>query len=89
MAKIGTLRDPAIAEPTFEQLHHVVEGRLTHYDSAQAPIAAKYFPFNRCDVFKCNQCTRVLLKYTEFGGYFVDQRVCWARADLVPAPQNP
>jgi hypothetical protein len=88
MAQLGTLRDPAIAEPTFEQLHHMVEGRLTHYDSAQAPIAAKYFPFNRCDVFKCKQCTRVLLKYTEFGGYFVDQRVRWARSDLVPAPQN-
>lgn len=81
--KLGTLRDPDIDEPTFEQHHKVVDGKMTHYDSADAPISALHFPYNRCDVHKCKQCQRVLLKYTEYGGYFVDQRVRWARVGII------
>jgi hypothetical protein len=88
MTQIGTLRDPDIAEPTFEEHHIQVDGKLTYYDSPDAPISALHFPYNRCDVHQCNQCERVLLKYTEFGGYFVDQRVRWAMTELMPAPQN-
>jgi hypothetical protein len=87
ITKLGTLRNPDIDEPTFDQHHTVVNGKLTHYDSVDAPISALYFPCNRCDAFKCGACQRVLLKYTEYGGYFVDQRVRWARSDnLVTAP---
>jgi hypothetical protein len=89
MTQIGTLRDPDIDEPTFEEHHIQVDGRMTYYDSPDAPISALHFPYNRCDVHQCNQCKRVLLKYTEFGGYFVDQRVRWARTELMPAIQNP
>lgn len=78
---IGTLRDPEIYEPTFEQYHP--DG--TNYDSPDAPVSAKHFPYNRCEVFNCNACDRVLLKYTEFGGYYVDQRLRWARSELMPA----
>jgi hypothetical protein len=85
MTHIGTLRDPNIDEPTFEQHHTLVDGKLTHYDSPDAPISARHFPYNRCDVHKCSACNRVLLKYTEYGGYFVDQRVRWARPELMPA----
>ena len=89
ITKLGTLRIPDMDEPTFEQHHKMVDGKLTHYDSADAPISALHFPYNRCDAFKCGACERVLLKYTEYGGYFVDQRVRWARTDLMPALQNP
>lgn len=78
MTCIGTLRaapaDPYAgteAEPTFEEFHP--DG--TRYESPNAPIAPRFFPYNRCDVLACSQCQRVLLKYTEFGGYYVDHRV--------------
>jgi hypothetical protein len=77
MQKLGSLRatldaDGApLAEPSFEEFHP--DG--TRYESPDAPIAPLFFPYNRCDVFACGQCDRVLLQYTEFGGYYVDQRV--------------
>jgi hypothetical protein len=79
MRQLGTLRDPQIYEPTFEE-HHP---QGTRYDSADAPIAAAFFPYNRCDAFQCTQCERRLLRYTEFGGYYVDHRVRELRAELV------
>ena len=87
MQKLGTLRDPELYEPTFEESHP----HGTRYDSPDAPIAVEHFPYNRCDVFKCTPCGRVLLRYTEFGGYYVDHRVRWAATLPVPAPapQNP
>ena len=68
---LGTLRVPDIYEPTFEEYHP--DG--TRYESPQAPVAIKFFPYNRCDVWHCTQCQRHLLRYTEFGGYYVDHRV--------------
>lgn len=79
MAHIGTLRDQDIYEPTFEQYHP----NGTNYDSPDAPISAKHFPYNRCDVFRCDTCERVLLRYTEYGGYYVDTRVRCARQELI------
>ncbi len=74
MVKAGTLR-PELPEGqlelTFEEFHP--EG--TRYDSPDAPIAMDYFPYNRCDVFKCTSCQCAVLKYTEYGGYYVDHRV--------------
>jgi hypothetical protein len=86
MTAVGSLRaahnhgDTALgSEPTFEEFHP--EG--TRYESPLAPIAPAFFPYNRCDVFSCNRCQRVLLRYTEFGGYYVDHRVRALNADLV------
>ena len=70
MHAVGTLRDPALDEPTFEE-HHP---QGTRYESPQAPVAVKFFPYNRCDVFACQQCQQTVLRYTEFGGYYVDPR---------------
>jgi len=67
---VGTLRQPDIDEPTFEEYHP--DG--TRYDSVTAPIAVRYFPFNRCNVYRCRDCGQLLLRYTEFGGYYVDHR---------------
>jgi hypothetical protein len=85
MRQLGTLRDPELYEPTFEE-HHPCG---TRYDSGDAPIAVKYFPYNRCDVFACTQCERRLLRYTEFGGYYVDHRVRELRAHLLVDPSSP
>ena len=79
MTRIGTLRDPAIYEPTFEQ-HHPAG---TNYDSTDAPISTKHFPYNRCDAYQCGTCDRVMLRYTEYGGYYVDTRVRFARPELI------
>ena len=86
MTAVGSLRaaqddsDVALgSEPTFEEFHP--EG--TRYESPLAPIAPAFFPYNRCDVFACNRCQRVLLRYTEFGGYYVDHRVRALNGDLV------
>jgi hypothetical protein len=67
------------SEPTFEEFHP----QGTRYESALAPIAPHFFPYNRCDVFSCSRCERLLLRYTEFGGYYVDHRVRALNADLV------
>ena len=71
MHAVGTLRDPDTYDPCAEE-HHP-DG--TRYASSDAPIAVNFFPYNLCDVFACGQCDRVLLRYTEFGGYYVDHRV--------------
>ena len=71
MQAVATLRDPEVYEPTFEERHP----RGTRYDSPDAPVAVKFFPYNRCELFRCGQCQRQLLRYTEFGGYYVDHRV--------------
>jgi hypothetical protein len=70
MQLTATLRDPEVYEPTFEE-HHP---NGTRYASADAPVALKFFPYNRCDVFACNRCQQQVLRYTEFGGYYVDHR---------------
>lgn len=58
-------------EPTFAEYHP--DG--TSYWAAEAPIAPRYFPYNRCNVCRCRDCGRLYLRYQEGGGYFVDQRV--------------
>ncbi len=82
MRLVGSLRKPPQddqTELTFEEFHP--DG--TRYESANAPIAPGYFPFNRCDVHSCTRCGCAVLKYTEFGGYYVDHRVRLVDAALV------
>lgn len=79
MQRVGTLRDPELHEPTFEERHPAG----TRYDSPDAPISVAHFPYNRCDVYRCASCTRLVLRYTEFGGYYVDHRVRVVDAALI------
>ncbi len=79
MQKLGTLRESFDVEPGFDEFHP--EG--TRYESEHAPIAPRSFPYNRCDVHRCTACRRVLLKYTEAGGYYVEDRVRELRVELV------
>ena len=79
MRGLGTLRDADSYEPTTDEFH--ADG--TRYESPTAPIAVSFFPYNRCDVYGCTQCHRALLRYTEFGGYYVDHRVREVQSALV------
>lgn len=85
MQVVGTLRQPLSegqTEATFEEYHP--EG--TRYESPEAPIALGFFPFNRCDVYHCKRCGCAALKYTEYGGYYVDPRVRLVDANRVVTP---
>ncbi len=79
MQKMGTLRESFDVEPGFEEFH--LNG--SRYESDSAPIAPRSFPYNRCDLYRCGDCCRVLLKYTEAGGYYVEDRVRLLQADLI------
>jgi len=71
LAQVGTLVAETESEPTFAEY---LPGE-TRYWSDDAPIAPRYFPYNRCGVWACMLCGRLYLRYTEGGGYFVDQRM--------------
>lgn len=71
MQRVGTLTHGNPDEATFADF--LPNGR--GYWSDDAPIAPRYFPYNRCDVWECTACRRIFLRYTEGGGYFVDQRI--------------
>lgn len=71
LRRVGTLRDPALDEPTLDECHP----HGTHAWSPDAPIALAFHPYNRCDVCLCTRCRRAYLRYTEYGGYYEDERV--------------
>ena len=77
--RAATLRPPDVDEPTFEEFHP----NGTRYGSADAPIAIAWFPFNRSDVYVCGRCSSVFLRYTEYGGYYVDHRVRLVDPNLI------
>ena len=79
MTLLGTLRDPGVYEPTTAEYHP----QGTRYASPDAPVAVDFFPCNISDVYACSACSKVLLRYTEFGGYYVDHRVRELDPDLV------
>ena len=79
MRLVATLRDPDVYEPTFEEQHP----KGTRYESADAPVALKFFPYNRCDVHACGKCQQHVLRYTEFGGYYVDHRARRLNLELI------
>ena len=87
LSRVGTLR-PTLpqgqTEPTFEEFHP----HGTRYESPEAPISVVHFPFNRCDVYACRQCGCAVLKYTEYGGYYVDHRVRLVQAALIVDTPN-
>ncbi|CAJ0797018.1 hypothetical protein [Ralstonia holmesii] len=71
LQRVGTLIQGNVDEATFAEF--LPNG--TGYWSDNAPIAPFYFPYNRSDVWECTACRRIFLRYTEGGGYFVDQRI--------------
>ncbi|WP_092435602.1 hypothetical protein [Collimonas sp. OK607] len=76
---VGTLMENPFEEPTFVEFHPAG----TRYESSNAPIAPRYFPYNRCTISKCLVCERHFLRYTEAGGYFVDKRIRALNPELI------
>jgi hypothetical protein len=71
LRRLATLRRPEVEDATLAEYHPAG----TNAWSADAPIAPEYFPYNRCDVWECVQCGRPFLRYTEYGGYYIEERV--------------
>lgn len=68
---VGTLRPAGDEEPTLAE-HHPAG---THYWDPRAPVATAFFPYNRCEVWRCPQCRRGFVQYLEAGGYYTDHRL--------------
>ena len=79
MRDVGTLAGDPYDEPTYAEYHPL----STNYWSADAPIAIRHFPYNRCKVQQCTVCGRCCLGYVEAGGYYVEPRVRALDARLV------
>jgi hypothetical protein len=75
----GTLRKSNQDEPTFEEFHP----NGTRFESPDAPVAHEFFPYNRSTVFTCEHCHQTVLKYTEAGGYYVEQRARRINSKLI------
>ncbi len=76
---VGTLRRPDDEDPTLTEYHPAG----THGWSPDAPIAPAFFPYNRCTVWQCAGCGRPFLRYTEYGGYYVEERIRELDAALI------
>lgn len=83
--RVGRVAPISDKEPTWREYHP----QGTRYGSPQAPIALGHFPFNRCELWQCVDCGRCYLRYTEFGGYFVDRRIRELNASLVVRTEPP
>ncbi|MDB5945096.1 MAG: hypothetical protein JWQ33_122 [Ramlibacter sp.] len=79
LRRVGTLRAPGDDDPTLHE-HHPAG---TNAWSPDAPIAPAFFPYNRCDVWQCTRCSRTFLRYTEYGGYYEEERIRPVDAALV------
>ena len=51
--------------------------------SVNAPIAFGYHPYNKCDIYQCISCARKYLRYTEYGGYYLDERIRFLNPALI------
>jgi hypothetical protein len=79
LRRVGTLRQPDVDDPTLTEYHPAG----TNAWSPDAPIAPAFFPYNRCDVWQCANCGRPFLRYTEYGGYYEEERIRELHADKV------
>lgn len=77
--EVGTLVEDPYEEPAFAEYHP--DG--TRYESAEAPIAPRYYPYNQCLVVRCVKCGRHYLRYNEAGGYFTELRIRALRPQLL------
>lgn len=79
LEEIGTLLPEDNPEPTYSEY---LPDKTTYW-AENAPIAPRYFPYNRCGVWQCTTCRRLYLRYVEGGGYFVDRRIRAVKAELI------
>ena len=67
---VGTLRIEG-AQESWDEYHP--DG--TSFWSEDAPISTQHHPYNRSDVLECGCCKKKFLHYTEYGGYYLDERI--------------
>jgi hypothetical protein len=79
LEEVGFLFDDPYDEPTFAEYHPAG----TRYESEAAPIAMRFYPYNRCAVVRCLDCQRHYLRYNEAGGYFTEIRIRALQPELV------
>ncbi len=60
----------------------------TNLWSPDAPIALGWHPYNRCALWRCPRCSGAFLRYTEYGGYYEEERIRPLRAELLCAPPH-
>lgn len=77
--EIGFLFDDPYDEQTFAEFHPAG----TRYESDTAPIAPRFYPYNRCAVARCRDCGRHYLRYNEAGGYFTELRIRALQPELI------
>jgi hypothetical protein len=83
--EVGFLFDDPYDEPSFAEYHPAG----TRYESEAAPIAMRFYPYNRCALVRCLDCDRHYLRYNEAGGYFTEIRIRALQPELiVDAPPN-
>jgi len=83
--EVGFLFDDPYDEPTFAEY----DPAGTRHESEAAPIAMRFYPYNRCAVVRCLDCDRHYLRYNEAGGYFTEIRIRALQPELiVDAPLN-
>ena len=75
---VGTLRREG-SDQCWNEYHP----HGTHIWSEDAPIALQHHPYNRADVRECVCCKRTFLHYTEYGGYYLDERIRELNAILI------
>ena len=60
--------------------------RGTQLWSPEAPIALGWHPYNRCTLWRCRHCSAAFLRYTEYGGYYEEERIRPLLDELIVAP---
>lgn len=83
LERVGTL----IVGEDFERGVDEFHPQGTTYWSERAPIAIGWYPANHCEVWRCCDCGRGFLHYTEGGGYFVDRRIRLLDPELIVEPR--
>lgn len=72
LTPVGSLWLAGEDEPTLEE---PVRAPGVDAWSALSPVDLALHPYNRCQVWACRQCGKPFLRYTEYGGYYEDQRI--------------
>jgi len=83
LAMIGSLRRDDAAD-RLDEYHP--DG--TNLWSENAPIALGWHPYNLCSVWRCAACESIFLRYTEYGGYYEEERIRPVQSNLVAAPPS-
>ncbi|WP_347883993.1 hypothetical protein [Pseudomonas aestiva] len=78
-AQIGTLARYEPEDAIIAEYHPAG----THYWSADAPIALRFYPYNQSTVWRCLGCERLYLRHDDDGAYHVAPRIRLLQSALI------